>query len=92
MSLITQILHLFLNLYLWVVIAFVAMSWLIAFGVLNTGNPQAAKLVELLQKLTDPVMKPIQKFVPPIAGIDLSPIILIIGIEIAKYIVVSIFG
>lgn len=92
MSLITQILHLFLNLYLWVVIAFVATSWLIAFGVINTQNPQAAKLVELLQKLTDPVLKPIQKFVPPIAGIDLSPIILIVGIEIAKYIVVSIFG
>ena len=92
MSFITQILHLCLNLYLWIVIAFVATSWLIAFGVLNTSNPQASKLVELLQKLTDPVMKPIQKFVPPIAGIDLSPIILIIGIELAKYIVVSIFG
>ncbi len=92
MSLITQILHLFLNLYLWVVIAFVATSWLIAFGVINTQNPQATKLVELLQKLTDPVLKPIQKFVPPIAGIDLSPIILIVSIEIAKYIVVSIFG
>ena len=92
MSFITQILHLFLNLYLWIVIAFVATSWLIAFGVLNTNNPQAAKLVELLQKLTDPVLKPIQKYVPPIAGIDLSPIILIIGIEVAKYLVFAIFG
>jgi YggT family protein len=92
MSLITQILHLFLNVYLWIVIAFVAVSWLIAFGVLNTGNPQAARLVELFQKLTDPVLKPIQKFVPPIAGIDLSPIILLIGIEVLKYIVAAIFG
>jgi YggT family protein len=92
MSLITQILHLFLNAYLWIVIAFVATSWLIAFGVLNTGNPQAARLIELFQKLTDPVLKPIQKFVPPIAGIDLSPIILIIGIEVAKYIVTAVFG
>ena len=92
MSLIAEILILLLNAYLWVVIAFVAASWLIAFGVINTGNPQAARLIELLQKLTDPVLKPIQKFVPPIAGIDLSPIILIIGIEILKSIVVRLLG
>ena len=75
-----------------VVIAFVAASWLIAFGVINTANPQAARLTELLQKLTDPVLKPIQKYVPPIAGIDLSPIILIIGIEILKSIVARLLG
>jgi YggT family protein len=92
MSLIAEILILLLNAYLWVVIAFVAASWLIAFGVINTANPQAARLTELLQKLTDPVLKPIQKYVPPIAGIDLSPIILIIGIEILKSIVARLLG
>jgi YggT family protein len=89
MTLIVDILTILLNAYLWVVIIFVAASWLTAFGVINTANPQGARLVELLQKLTDPVLKPIQKYVPPIAGIDLSPIILIIGIEVLKRILIG---
>ena len=37
-----------------------------------------------LQKLTDPVMKPVQKYVPPIGGLDLTPIIVIVGLEILQ--------
>ncbi len=87
MILIAKILTLLLNLYLWVIIAFVIVSWLIAFGVFNASNPQARQLVELLEKLTDPVLKKIQKYVPPVAGIDLSPIVVIVGIQILKYII-----
>lgn len=87
MSLIADILFLLLNVYLWIVIAYVIVSWLVAFGVFNASNPRARQIVEVLQKLTDPVMKPIQKAIPPIAGIDLSPIIVIIGIQIIKRII-----
>ncbi len=90
MILIANILTLLLDVYLWIIIGFVIVSWLIAFGVFNAGNPQARQLTELLQKLTDPVLKPIQKYVPPIAGIDLSPIVVIIGIQILKYVIWSI--
>ncbi len=89
--LIAQILTLLLKVYLWIILAYVIMSWLIAFGVVNTGNLQARRLVEALQRLTDPVMKPIQRYVPPIAGIDLSPIIVIVGIQILEYIIWAIF-
>lgn len=91
MSLIADILFLLLDIYLWIVIAYVIVSWLLAFGVLDARNPRAHQIVELLQKLTDPVMKPIQKAIPPIAGIDLSPIIVIIGIQILKRIVAYVF-
>ncbi len=82
MTMIAELLSLALTIYLWIIIIHVALSWLVAFGVLNTSNPQAQKLVELLAKATDPVMKPVQKYIPPIAGIDISPIIVIIGIQI----------
>lgn len=91
MSLIADILFLLLDIYLWIIIAYVIVSWLLAFGVFNAANPKARQITELLQKLTDPVMKPIQKAIPPIAGIDLSPIIVIIGIQILKRIIVHIF-
>lgn len=87
MILIAQILDLLLDVYLWIIIAYVIVSWLIAFGVFDARNPRAQQITELLERLTAPVLKPIQKAIPPIAGIDLSPIIVIIGIQILKRII-----
>lgn len=75
------IINLLVNLYILVIIIQVALSWLIAFEVINVNNPQARNLINLLKKLTDPVYKPVQKYVPPIGGIDLTPLIVIIGLQ-----------
>jgi YggT family protein len=91
MFVIAQILSLLINLYIAVIIIYVAVTWLINFKVLNTENQQARNLVELLERTTDPVMKPVQKYVPPIGGIDLTPLIVIIGLEILKSVIWSIF-
>ena len=80
-----------LDIYLWIIIIWVVASWLLAFGVINTRNPQAENLVRLLNKATDPVMRPIQKFIPPIAGIDISPIIVILGIYLLRGLVYELF-
>lgn len=82
MVLLALIITKLLMVYLWIIIAYVIVSWLLAFGVLNATNPKARQITEVLQKLTDPVLKPLQKNIPPVAGIDLSPIIAIIGIQI----------
>ena len=87
MDLVVSILFFLLDIYLYVIIAYVIVSWLVAFGVFNAQNPQARQITELLQKLTDPVLKPIQKKIPPVAGIDLSPIIALIGIQIIKRVI-----
>ncbi|HRK98159.1 MAG TPA: YggT family protein [Alphaproteobacteria bacterium] len=86
-----QILVWAIHLYLWIIVIHVAVSWLIAFKVLNMDNPQARNLVDLLKKATDPVMKPIQKYVPPIGGIDITPIIVIIGLQILSSLVWQMF-
>ena len=91
MALIGDLLMLALNIYMWVILIGVAVSWLIAFEVINTRNPQAANLVNLLNKLTEPVYKPVRKYVPPIGGIDLTPIVIIIGIYILQTIVNRVF-
>lgn len=91
MAVIGNLLILALDIYMWVIIAGVVISWLIAFEVINVRNAQAANLVNLLNKATDPVYKPVRKFVPPIAGIDLTPIIIIVGIMVLQTIVRSIF-
>lgn len=86
-----KLLLLCLDIYLWIVIVMVVTSWLIAFEVINTKSDQAKNLTDLLAKLTDPIFKPIQKYVPSIGGIDVTPIIVIFGIILAKELVIRIF-
>lgn len=86
-----KLLLLVLDIFFWIIIIQVVMSWLIAFQVINTSNPQAQNLVRLLQKVTDPVYKPLRKIIPAIAGIDITPIIIIFGISLAKNAIASVF-
>lgn len=88
MVFIGKLLLLALEVYFWIIILSVVISWLIAFGVLNTNNPQAANIVKMLERVTEPVYKPLRKAIPPIGGIDITPIIVIFGIYIAKEIVI----
>lgn len=80
MNIIGQLLIFILDVYFYIIIASVIISWLIAFEVLNVKNPQAQNLIKLLNKLTEPVYKPLRKFIPPIGGIDITPIIVIFAI------------
>ena len=91
MVLIGQILILLLDIFFWLIIAQVVVSWLIVFEVINIRNPQAANLVRLLERATAPVYRPLRRVIPPIGGIDLTPIIVVFGIYLAKMLVASVF-
>lgn len=75
----------------WIIIIQVVLSWLITFEVINIRNQQAANFVRLIERITAPVYTPLRKFVPPIAGIDITPIIVIFAIYLLKSLVASIF-
>jgi YggT family protein len=67
-----------IELYIWVIIASVVLSWLIAFNVINTRNSFVAQIRDFLYRLTEPVLAPIRNLLPNLGGIDISPIILIL--------------
>lgn len=91
MSAIGQFLLFLLNIYFYIIVIEVVVSWLLVFEVINVRNPQAQNLVRLLRKLTDPVMVPIRKYVPPIGGIDISPIIVIFLIFVLQNLIYRVF-
>lgn len=91
MALIGSLIVLALQIYLFVIIIQVALSWLIAFDVVNAENDAAQNLNALTKRFTDPVYTPIRKYVPPIGGIDISPLIVFIGVQILIGVVSSIF-
>ena len=68
-----------ITLYTYVVIAGVVMSWLMAFGVINTHNPFVRTLWEALNAVTEPFLRPIRNMLPNMGGIDISPIVLLLA-------------
>ena len=91
MAAIGQLLIFMLQIYFYIIIASVIISWLIAFEVLNVKNQQAQNLVNLLNKATEPVYKPLRKYIPAIAGIDITPIIVIFAIFLLQELVARVF-
>lgn len=75
-----------LGLYTFVIIAAVVASWLIAFGVLNTSNQFVRQIVHVLYALTEPLFRQVRKIIPPIGGLDLSPIVVLIGVQFLNYV------
>lgn len=69
-----------LNLYQFVVIAMVVMSWLIGFNVINRHNQIVDMIWRTLLAVTEPVLRPIRRMMPPLGGLDLSPLILLLAI------------
>ncbi|MBG52272.1 MAG: YggT family protein [Alphaproteobacteria bacterium] len=69
-----------ISLYIWVVIANAILSWLIAFNVLNTQNRFVYSVADILYRVTDPVLGPIRRFLPDLGGVDISPVVLILGL------------
>ncbi len=65
-----------LELYWYVVVATIIFSWLLAFGVINTYNHAVRTIGDVLARLTEPVLKPIRRYMPDFGPVDLSPIVL----------------
>ena len=67
-----------LNIYKWIVIANVIISWLVAFNVLNTQNRFVYSILEMTYRLTNPILNKIRGFLPNLGSLDISPIILLL--------------
>lgn len=78
MRAILDVLLLVLDLYTWIVIASVIFSWLFAFNVVNSRNQFVAMVGQFLHQATEPVLRPIRRYMPNLGSIDISPIILLL--------------
>jgi YggT family protein len=67
-----------IQLYTYVVIATVIVSWLIAFNVINLHNPIVRQIAYILAQLTEPLLEPIRRVLPSLGGLDISPVILLL--------------
>jgi len=69
-----------LNLYTWCLVISIVLSWLFAFNIVNSSNRIVYTLADFFYRITEPALRPIRNFLPNLGGIDLSPLVLILGI------------
>jgi YggT family protein len=79
-----SIIDMVLQVLVWVIIAQIIISWLVAFNVINTQSNFVRTLLDALDRLTAPLYRPIRKVMPDFGGIDFSPIVLILAIQILR--------
>jgi len=68
-----------ITLYTYIVIAGVIMSWLMAFNIVNPYNPVVRSIWQALNAVTEPLLRPIRRLMPDLGGLDISPVILLLG-------------
>ena len=79
-----DIVNLLLTVLTWLIIIQVILSWLFAFNVLNTSSAGVRAFALALERITAPLYRPIRKILPDFGGIDFSPLVLLILIQIIK--------
>lgn len=80
------------TLYIWVLIINAIISWLVAFNILNTSNRFVYSVLDVSYKLTDPPLSFIRRYLPNLGSIDISPIVLILGLMFLRNLIFEMFA
>ena len=80
------------NIYLWILVINVILSWLVAFNILNTSNRLVYSILDVTYRLTDPLLRPIRNFLPNLGSIDISPVILILLLIFIRNLIFEFFA
>jgi YggT family protein len=88
MRAVLDVIMLALNLYWWIIIISAILSWLVAFNVINPRNEIVGTIGRVVYGLTEPALRPIRRFLPNFGGIDISPIVLLLGIYFLQQIII----
>jgi YggT family protein len=82
-----QILYILLNVFWWIIVIQAVLSWLIAFNVINTHNDFVRSVWQALDKMTEPMYRPIRKILPDFGALDLSPMVVLLILYILMNVV-----
>jgi YggT family protein len=79
-----DIVNLLLSVVTWIIIIQVVLSWLFAFNVLNAGSQGVRTFALAIDRITAPLYRPIRRILPDFGGIDFSPLVILILIQVLK--------
>lgn len=89
MNLVVDILRMLLDVVWWIIIIQAILSWLIAFNVINTYNDFVRQIWGALDRMTRPLYRPIRRILPDFGGLDLSPLVVLVGLSILDRVLIE---
>jgi YggT family protein len=85
-----DIIDFLLSIVTWIIIAQVVLSWLFAFNILNTSSQGVRTLAVTIDRITAPLYRPIRRMLPDFGGIDFSPLVILILVQVIKKLLVGV--
>ena len=79
-----DILQLLLTVLTWIIIIQAILSWLVAFNVINTYNDFVRSLLNALDRITEPLYRPVRRILPDFGGLDFSPLVVLLLIYVVR--------
>jgi len=79
-----EIAKLLLQVLTWIIIIQVLLSWLLAFNVLNASSGGVRAFIVALDRITAPLYRPVRRLLPDFGGIDFSPLVVLIAIQVLQ--------
>jgi YggT family protein len=89
-ELLILLIQLAVKLYFWVIVVTVVLSWLIGLNIVNGYRPEVRAVQRVCWQLTEPLLRPIRERLPPIGGMDLSPVVLLLGLQLVEILLIKI--
>lgn len=80
-----------ISLYVWMIIGQAVLSLLVSFGIVNSRQPLVSTIGEFLYRVTEPALAPIRRYMPNLGPVDISPMVLIIGLLFVQRLVHWVF-
>ena len=77
------------SLYFWTLLAYVAINWLVVFKIVNPWQPFVRMAIHFLGRIHEPLMRLVRRYLPDLGGIDLSPIVLLLGVQFLRNLLVG---
>ncbi|MGO9484456.1 MAG: YggT family protein [Rhodomicrobium sp.] len=77
-----------IDLYIFVVFISVILSWLIVLDIVNRRNRVVYLIADAFHRMTEPALRPIRRAMPDLGGLDISPVILLIGLYFLRNVVI----
>ncbi len=87
-----EIVYRLLDLYFWVVLCTVAMNLCMNYGILNPSQPLVKSVFVFCNRLVQPLLRPIQRLIPPIGTVDLSPFVLVLLVSLLQSVIRNIMS
>ena len=86
-----QVALIVIDLYMWVLVVGVILSWLVAFNVINTSNKFVYMIGDFCHRATEPILGPIRRRLPNLGGLDISPLVVILALIFIKGVIIEIY-